>query len=631
MTTLDELEAERKKLEQLRQVHHDFLDHESDLGEQIAELRALLELAHENRRKAWYATQDCERNLGYIEQQYARDEAERLAVQAAAPDLNNPELVAIMEFMKTDTNWLRLRDYQKADLILTWDRFLRPGKQWGIFNANDTSLGKTAETAMTIRGIRIVRPNASILWLTKSALIKSSQKQCAEWGLTIVPLMGTTPSKLATWNLVENIPDFAPAYITNYEAMNTELNKKFSAQKFTVIAVDEMHRLRGGANASGPTQMWKALKTLIHPNLNARDQKIYELSHSDRPFPVFMSGSLINNGSEEIWAYLHLFSPEMFPSLAHFKKTYLALYRDGTFDKSQLMQVIGQNFFRKTKAEIGLFMNDKIYVEHTIDLEPGTDLYQFQNELMKSTMMRLEAMGDEKIAVTSLLADMHYQRISLVSPEFDISEPVLNDFGERMLDDRGRPVVLKTRRYIKGELTKLEYIKDHVFELVMGEGENVILCSAAFNGPIAWLMGTLREMGIKCDAITGNKKLTTRNVQEIEEDFQQNRIQVLFLNLKSGAEGLNLNKDKRWPGGSSHVGFIDKWWNPQINTQGEDRAWRVECPEPVTIHQYQVAGTVDRVITGICEDKLANAEEITEHKSLRASEWREKIERWMKN
>lgn len=628
--TLEELEAARQELVALRQVHQDFLAHEDDLQEQIRELRSILESAVSKRREAWYATQHQADRVEGMERDFAKEEQARLKAQANAPDLNNPELVAIMTAMKTDTHWLRLRDYQKADLILSWDRFLRPGRQWGIFNANDTSLGKTAETAMTIRGLRVVRPGASILWLTKSALIKSSAKQCAEWGLTIVPLVGTTPNKLATWELVQNIPDFAPSFITNYEALNTELAKTFTAKQFTIIAVDEMHRLRGGANPSGPTKMWTELRSLIHPNMNSAGKVITPLACEERPFPIFMSGSLINNGSEEIWAYLHLFSPEQFPSLNHFKRTYLALYRDGVFDKSQLMDVIGTNFFRKTKAEIGLFMNDKIYVEHLIELEVGTDLYKFQKELISSMMMRLEAMGDEKVAVTSMLAEMHYQRISLVAPEFDITEPVLNEFGEKVMDARNKPVTTTSRRKLTGPLTKLDYIVDHVFELVMGEGENVILCSAAFNHPIAYLMTRLRDLGIKCDAITGNKQLTQRDVQEIEEDFQQNRIQVLFLNLKSGAEGLNLNKDHRWPGGSSHVGFIDKWWNPQINMQGEDRAWRVGCPEPVSIHLYQVVGSADMVIAGICEDKLAEAEDITEHHSLRASEWREKIAQWMK-
>lgn len=620
--TLEELEAARLQLEQLKQIHSDFLVHEDDLEEQIKALRSILALAMEKRREAWYTLTSQKRTVENMEQQYIREEEERLANLANEPDLTNPELVTILAGLKDDPHWIRLRDYQKADLILTWDRFLRSGKQWGVFNANDTSLGKTAETAMTVRGLRLVRPNASLLWLTKSALIKSSAKQCQEWGLTIVPLTGQTGNKLATWDLVQNIPGFEPSYITNYETLNTEMGKTLLKQNFTVVAVDEMHRLRGGANPAGPTKMWLALKKLIH---NGHDAPM-------RPFPMFMSGSLINNGSEEIWAYLHLFSPEQFPSLSHFKRTYLALYRDGTFDKSQLMKIIGTNFFRKTKAEIGLFMNDKIFVEHLIELELRTDLYDFQEELKKNLMMKLDEMGDRKISVSSILAELHYQRISLVTPQFDISSPAIDPLtGEQLLDDKGRAIKHVERRVLSGPLSKLDYIVDHVFELVMGEGENVILCSAQFNGPIAYLMGRLREMRIKCDAVTGNAALTTRDISEIEDDFQQNRIQVLFLNLKSGAEGLNLNKDARWPGGSSHVGFIDIWWNPAINQQGEDRAWRVGCPEPVTIHKYQVVGSVDLVMQGICDMKVAEAEGITEHTALRADEWRTKIQQWLKN
>jgi len=409
-----------------------------------------------------------------------------------------------------------------------------------------------------------------------------------------------------------------PAFITNYEALNTDLFKKFVEHDFTVVAVDEMHRLRGGANPGGPTKMWLALKSLLHDSDN-------------KPFPIFMSGSLINNGNEEIWAYLHMFSPKQFPTLAQFKNVYLKLLRDGTLDKGELMKVIGTNFFRKTKAEVGITMKDKIFVDHIIELEKGTDLYDFQKEINDNFLLRLDEMGDSVVSISGLLAEMHYQRVSLVSPEFDISTPVIDPLtGERVKDAKGRPMKNVERRVLHGPLTKLDYIVDHVFELVMGEGENVILCSAAFNHPIAYLMARFREMGLTCDAITGHKALTTREASEIEDDFQQNKIQVLFLNLHSGAEGLNLNKDARWPGGSSHVGFIDRWWNPEINKQGEDRAWRLGCPEVVTIHRYTVAESVDGIVDGICAMKMQEAAGITEHTALRASEWRVKIAEWMK-
>jgi SNF2 family DNA or RNA helicase len=74
---------------------------------------------------------------------------------------------------------------------------------------------------------------------------------------------------------------------------------------------------------------------------------------------------------------------------------------------------------------------------------------------------------------------------------------------------------------------------------------------------------------------------------------------------------------------------MDRWWNPQRNLQAEDRAWRLDCLEPVTVHKYIVEGSVDNIIDGICEDKILEAEGITEHTALRAADWRTKIGEWL--
>jgi hypothetical protein len=99
--------------------------------------------------------------------------------------------------------------------------------------------------------------------------------------------------------------------------------------------------------------------------------------------------------------------------------------------------------------------------------------------------------------------------------------------------------------------------------------------------------------------------------------------------MKSGAEGMNLHKDVRWPGGSSNVVMLDRWWNPAIENQAIERAWRLGCLEPVEVHRYSVDNSVDQIMEGIVNDKIAAAEGVTEHAGLRAKEWRDKIQGWL--
>jgi SNF2 family DNA or RNA helicase len=626
---------------------YDTLDEEvRQLSVQLNELREKLEVARQKKQTAYFQKTNARTDLEVAERGLARAKMEAREKLQKEPDLTNPPLEKILSGVSQWPEWTKLRDYQKADLIFSWDRFLRPEVtgQWGIFNANDTSLGKTAETAMTIRGLRILFPKAPCLWLTKSALVKSSARQCKEWGLNIVPLLGASDTRVAMLNFMGETLQAAglpETYITNYEALNTSLMKEFEQRDWMVIAVDEMHRLRGGANASGPTKMWLGLKKLLHGTESMRvvalpaghskyqwNDDAFEVKAEGRPFPIFMSGSLINNGSEEVWAYTHLFNPVQFPSRQHFKRTFMMAYSIG-ISIELIMRVISANFFRKTKKEIGLFMHDKLYQEHFVEMSPGSDLWNFQKQVMEDFMIKLDELGDDMVSIAGILAELHYARISLVAEDFNVSVPIKDQNGFIIKDNDGNIQKKKVLKHLNGPLVKLDYCAEHVFELVMSEKENVLIFSAQFNSPIAYLMERFKEMGLSCEAITGDKRLTTRDTADIEKDFQDNKINVLILNMGAGAEGLNLHKDKRWDGGSSNVIMLDRWYNPQRNLQAEDRAWRLDCLEPVTVHKYICDGTVDNIIDGICEDKIMEAEGITEHTALRASEWRNKLQDWL--
>jgi SNF2 family DNA or RNA helicase len=651
---MSDIEEYSEKVRELRSSiesldsEYDTLDEEvRELSVQMNDLRSRLEMARNKKQTAYFAKTNAHNDLDVAERGLSRARMEAREKLQKEPDVTNPPLERILGEIADWPEWKKLRDYQKADLILTWDRFLRPEVtgQWGVFNANDTSLGKTAETALTIRGLRVLFPNAPALWLTKTTLVKSSARQCKEWGLNVIPLIGTTDVKVSMMNFMGETlrgVGMPETYITNYEALNTALFNEILTRDWLVVAVDEMHRLRGGANAGGPTKMWLALKKLLHGTDSLRVVALPQgqakmtwnaeadvvIREDGRPFPIFMSGSLINNGSEEVWAYTHLFNPVTFPSRAHFKRTFMAAYSLG-ISIELIMRVISANFFRKTKKEIGLFMHDKIYQEHYIEMTPGSDLWNFQKQVMEDFMIKLDELGDEMVSIAGILAELHYGRVSLVAEDFNVSVPIRDSNGFVVKDSEGKVLKKKVLKHLNGPLSKLDYCAEHVFEMVQAEGENVLIFSGQFNSPIAYLQDRFREMGLTVESITGDSRLTTRDVADIEKDFQDNKIQVLLINMGKGAEGLNLHKDKRWEGGASNVVLLDRWYNPQRNLQAEDRAWRLDCLEPVTIHRYIIDGTADNIVDGICTDKLLEAEGLTEHTSLRAAEWRSKIASWL--
>ena len=77
---------------------------------------------------------------------------------------------------------------------------------------------------------------------------------------------------------------------------------------------------------------------------------------------------------------------------------------------------------------------------------------------------------------------------------------------------------------------------------------------------------------------------------------------VFVLSLKAGGVGLNLTR-------ATHVIHYDRWWNPAVEDQATDRAYRIGQDRPVTVHRLVAEGTVEDKIAAMLADKrhLADA------------------------
>ena len=78
---------------------------------------------------------------------------------------------------------------------------------------------------------------------------------------------------------------------------------------------------------------------------------------------------------------------------------------------------------------------------------------------------------------------------------------------------------------------------------------------------------------------------------------------VLLLSLKAGGTGLNLTA-------ANHVFHFDRWWNPAVENQATDRAFRIGQTRDVQVHKFLCAGTLEERIDELIEGKKALAESI---------------------
>ncbi|MDZ7619946.1 MAG: C-terminal helicase domain-containing protein, partial [Patescibacteria group bacterium] len=88
----------------------------------------------------------------------------------------------------------------------------------------------------------------------------------------------------------------------------------------------------------------------------------------------------------------------------------------------------------------------------------------------------------------------------------------------------------------------------------------------------------------------------------IQED---ERSPFFVLSLKAGGAGLNLTA-------ASHVVHFDRWWNPAVENQATDRAFRIGQRRNVLVHKFVCRGTVEERIDALIEEKTALARDLLE-------------------
>ncbi|WP_086664318.1 DEAD/DEAH box helicase [Lentzea kentuckyensis] len=90
--------------------------------------------------------------------------------------------------------------------------------------------------------------------------------------------------------------------------------------------------------------------------------------------------------------------------------------------------------------------------------------------------------------------------------------------------------------------------------------------------------------------------------EQMVDDFQHGRAPVFLLSLKAAGTGLNLTR-------ADHVIHFDRWWNPAVEDQATDRAYRIGQTRPVQVHKLVTEGTVEERIAALLQDKrdLADA------------------------
>jgi SNF2 family DNA or RNA helicase len=167
---------------------------------------------------------------------------------------------------------------------------------------------------------------------------------------------------------------------------------------------------------------------------------------------------------------------------------------------------------------------------------------------------------------------------------------------------------------------------DELTDIILAGGESMLVFSQ-YTQMATLLQQHLNSRGVPSLFLHGG--VPVRRREEMVDEFQSGRVPVFLLSLKAGGTGLTLTR-------ASHVLHYDRWWNPAVEDQATDRAYRIGQDHPVQVHRLITEGTLEDRIAAVLEKKreLADAvvgsgegrlaelsnDQLTELVSLRAPE-----------
>lgn len=293
---------------------------------------------------------------------------------------------------------------------------------------------------------------------------------------------------------------------------------------------------------------------------------------------IALSGTPVENRLSELWSILDWTVPGLLGPLETFRRSLsIPIERDGDPEATaKLSAVIKPFLLRRKKTDPGIApeLPPKLERDVIVPLTPEqVTLYQATT---KEVLADLQ--GNEGIARHGLV-------LKLLTALKQITNHPAQYLGETM------PLAGRS-----GKLAAL----DEILASARAQQQSTLIFSQYVSmGEL--LVSHLRSQGIHVEMLHGGQSIKRR--QELVDAFQANKLPVLILSLKAGGTGLNLTR-------ATNVVHYDRWWNPAVEDQATDRAYRIGQDQTVTVHRLITEGTVEDRVGELLRQKRALADRV---------------------
>ncbi|MFG2727180.1 SNF2-related protein [Streptomyces canus] len=293
---------------------------------------------------------------------------------------------------------------------------------------------------------------------------------------------------------------------------------------------------------------------------------------------VALTGTPVENNLSELWAILDWTTPGLLGRLGAFRGRYAQAIESGQDPAAaeRLARLVRPFLLRRRKSDPGI----------APELPPKTETDRAVSLTQEQTGL-YEAVVRETLAEISGADSM--ARRGLIVKLLTGLKQICNHPAQFLKEDQPR---------IAGRSGKLELL-DELLDTIVAEGASVLVFTQYVR--MARLIEQhLAARGLPSQFLHGGTPVPRR--EAMVRRFQEGEVPVFLLSLKAAGTGLNLTR-------AEHVVHYDRWWNPAVEAQATDRAYRIGQTRPVQVHRLIAEGTVEDRIADMLHRKreLADA------------------------
>jgi SNF2 family DNA or RNA helicase len=438
-----------------------------------------------------------------------------------------------------------LRPYQLAGVA--WLDLLREAGFGGIL-ADDMGLGKTVQILALLAMEKERRPESGpTLVVAPTSLMENWSREAGRFApnLKVLVLHG-----LGRKQLFDAIPEH-DLVLTTYPLIARD-HAVLLSRDWHMAVLDEAQVIK---NPAAATSRWLGGIKAAHR--------------------FCLTGTPMENHLGELWSLMNFVNPGYLGDKTTFTRTWrTAIEKRGDQARAAaLRQRVKPFLLRRTKAEVATELPAKTEIVEKIPLEGK------QREIYDAVRVSMAAKVRQAIAARGLA------RSHIV-----VLEALL-----RMRQACCDPQLLKLDDNVVRPSAKLERLVEMVSEL-LSEGRKIIVFSQ-FTAMLEIIRARFDAAEVRYSLLTGE----TRNRKQAIDRFQESKSDVFLVSLKAGGVGLNLTA-------ADTVIIFDPWWNPAVEEQAIDRAYRIGQNKAVFVYRLMAADTIEEKMDDLKARKRALAD-----------------------